>query len=1060
MIQPLSTDLDLAPLGVDARRDGSLEDWQVKRWGMTATTAYTPLETLLVFQSLAKYGTDPSSFSRISEVLKGNPLIREGKTFDNGRLSPDALRELYLGLLNEELKKEDASRKLGDLSDDGSVGLASNASPKKRKLQSPPLPSIRDASQKSQLLPHLVTRLYARYQQYMIRGIREEERRYQNLQRDIDAVERGEWDGQAQRQNSGTPSERRPIGKNTIIESQALDTTTQNPGPLADPQETIENLINIEEGQSRSSIGAGNNDTIIRHDPLSGPQSGQTRAISSRNQDQSSRASPGIAPLVQSQAQHHPPGPGQFAPSRDYVPPSARSSVATGTSPQALILPPTISRKQGSPHIPPASHGDRPFPSPPHPEGVSSSRPSLHPGLPTDVSMAFSEPGERQVQTQATRPHPSSPVVLPPPVGLRPPSGSPTTSYHALANPLGRKYRGPYTSPFPSESNTPTASGYGLESLPAPDSGAARDMGVGEQSGTGSPMPQSYFHNSLSSPAQQSANLHAQSPSFNQPFRGRFSPIQSGPSLPSIQNAQTARNFDQPERSTIISEDSAHVPLQKHANQTTFLPRPTHVGMSDRRHSQVSTPSHQPLTPLASGDGKYRGRRPLPLETPSSTTRWKPSSNVGPARPSQSPAHPPHSPLSDPGSPSPLHANTRSVSDQKTGSAGYHYSSMGTADDQDRELRKTRSGRPKNLSSIKTRRRTASSSASSAVRGPVKQSTRSPSLASHVDDLSRENDEILGASKIKNEPPQTPAGVPGGDDTELDDEPTVKEGKRSSTRLRRGTLEGYDMNDGRGLGKRKRSIRGTPDTVDTGRDVVEDLPSVAEPRSIHSTRNFSRTTAPLLNGISAHKYAGFFAGPVKEKDAPGYKDIISRPQDLKSIKSAIAAGSRAVAAAVDATETPTESVGASSAGPPGSSTPSKNLTVRLAPNPDIIPPKGIVNSLQLEKELIRMFANAVMFNPDPDRGYERVLEKRKEDGYDEYQDLTLPTRSEDDEGAVVKYTRDMFGVVKNTVDDWRAAEQASEGLSGRAQSLKGKQGPGRDGGGDDDDADELAERNL
>lgn len=36
-------------------------------------------------------------------------------------------------------------------------------------------------------------------------------------------------------------------------------------------------------------------------------------------------------------------------------------------------------------------------------------------------------------------------------------------------------------------------------------------------------------------------------------------------------------------------------------------------------------------------------------------------------------------------------------------------------------------------------------------------------------------------------------------------------------------------------------------------------------------------------------------------------------------------------------------------------------------NEGFMPLKGIVNSVQLEKEVIRVFATAVMFNPDPKR---------------------------------------------------------------------------------------------
>ena len=40
--------------------------------------------------------------------------------------------------------------------------------------------------------------------------------------------------------------------------------------------------------------------------------------------------------------------------------------------------------------------------------------------------------------------------------------------------------------------------------------------------------------------------------------------------------------------------------------------------------------------------------------------------------------------------------------------------------------------------------------------------------------------------------------------------------------------------------------------------------------------------------------------------------------------------------------------------------------LQLPLSTDVIPPKAIVNSGQLEKEVMRMFANAVMFNPGDD----------------------------------------------------------------------------------------------
>ena len=71
---------------------------------MSELTAYTPLESLLLFQALRADGVTSISFSRISDQLKSIPLIRNDPTYDGGRLSPDALRELYLRLLKDEVR--------------------------------------------------------------------------------------------------------------------------------------------------------------------------------------------------------------------------------------------------------------------------------------------------------------------------------------------------------------------------------------------------------------------------------------------------------------------------------------------------------------------------------------------------------------------------------------------------------------------------------------------------------------------------------------------------------------------------------------------------------------------------------------------------------------------------------------------------------------------------------------------------------------------------------------------------------------------------------------------
>lgn len=191
------------------------------------------------------------------------------------------------------------------------------------------------------------------------------------------------------------------------------------------------------------------------------------------------------------------------------------------------------------------------------------------------------------------------------------------------------------------------------------------------------------------------------------------------------------------------------------------------------------------------------------------------------------------------------------------------------------------------------------------------------------------------------------------------------------------------------------------------------------PTHVLWTRNFPKISTSAMESISAHRNASMFAAPVKERDAPGYKQITLRPQDLKSIKSAIVAGNRA---AIEKEKTMGDGVKSES-------------SVWLPISEDLIPPKGIINYSQLEKELMRMFANAIMFNADPDRGFgEKFHGSKGTQGGDGY---------EIDEDGVVKDTKAMFADVEKIVSGLRSTENvggigALRGSSvGRASSLRG-----------------------
>lgn len=196
-----------------------------------------------------------------------------------------------------------------------------------------------------------------------------------------------------------------------------------------------------------------------------------------------------------------------------------------------------------------------------------------------------------------------------------------------------------------------------------------------------------------------------------------------------------------------------------------------------------------------------------------------------------------------------------------------------------------------------------------------------------------------------------------------------------------------------------------------------------------------------MNDVIHHKVANVFAKPLTDREAPGYKDLIYRPQDLNSIKKAISNGSKAANATIE------------------DLTQESSTSVWIPETPEVMPPKGIINSAQLERELMRMFANAIMFNPDlpTKRGFGpafRTRQRTAEVGatYDEDREETEEVIKGKQDVSVVKDTREMFENVERSVSDWRSAEKAAE--EGGKGTI-GKLPRGGDGT-EDEEADELA----
>ena len=311
------------------------------------------------------------------------------------------------------------------------------------------------------------------------------------------------------------------------------------------------------------------------------------------------------------------------------------------------------------------------------------------------------------------------------------------------------------------------------------------------------------------------------------------------------------------------------------------------------------------------------------------------------------------------------------------------------------------------LSRTRNRKARGASVSSSAMASSVRGRTRSQSVMSHAESSAQDN-EPIGLRTVKHEPPSTPAGSAILSDI-AGSETTPTEAR--ITRRRGGTIQSTVEPSQ----KRKRPLRELSES-----SMAIDMPSSSSDKLyIIASRNFQRTSLTIMNDITSHKYASYFAQPVTDRQAEGYHDIIYRSQDLRTIRGLITTGSKLISSMTSASTntsldgSQSQPAPLASPGGPSSASPYASNTVNVPAHPSIMPPSAIVNSSQLEKEIMRMFANAVMFNPG-------------------------------DEG-LVRDARAMAEDVQGMVRAWRGAERTQRGTPVQAVA-RGKGEDEQDGG--------------
>ncbi|KAG5968849.1 hypothetical protein E4U57_004025 [Claviceps arundinis] len=1069
---------------------------------MNNQTPHTPLESLFLFQSLLTQGLDAEAFSRVSEILRNNALVKSDASFDAARLAPDALQHLFLAELRDQVKGETGQAEkttaagvsglaLGSASESASIAraaasasesasisaqaaasasesastsahaeasastsiLASPAS-QQNKTDSLPLSSLlREAHEHIDKVPALLDRLYARYRDTVVEQIREDESRLFSIQREITVLEKNEKERLAKAAATQNTSSTTSLAPRDGRSGGSLAPNT--PGQMNAPSHIPLTTSPLPPAVTQQSGGGGTKRAppttttpVYPPKPLSKPVA----------QSQSAVPPPSLLPSATTQM--------RLAPS-----PQRENAANLGLqAPVGMAQPPPRAAVQTPSQSPRQTMAARP-------EGISiASRPEETTPVPLPVpasphgassaAVAGNSKWERPNQPPTTQ-TPSTPGQT-----RQSPAIAPEASPATTAKSDDPRPGPPQRSPQPA-GQTPTAIATPIRTVPGKPVLAAPIKAGSVQSiplrSTGTPGLQSRQPRPISTtpvahlvrPIQPQQPLQPQQqqqpPQQQQPQQQQQQQQQPPPSK--HPQAQQPLHAIQPSRPIAAAQQilqkniaGSNPPSQKwtpgHTAQTprpgpspTASPAPLSI-QRDRSHASpfhtqvpksaipehiirqaaaaaaapataanASTPMAKRFSPVTAAPSTPVATTPIAL-TRGFGTKW--ASHSTPSTPRPIPVEP-ESPAYEPVSPPTRAASI--LSDASRAMA--KRDAKGLLARTDSVLAKAR-GRPAR-SAHRGRGASTTPSISAATR-------RSMSIASQADELSMDHHNLPfhpppTTTKIKHEV-LTPRHMEETGDTTADESAPGR-----TTMITPASVASR-------LAKRKR--QDSPPPVPSG-----------PPTHVLWTRGFTKVSSSALDQISSHRDANMFATGVRERDAPNYRQIVLQPQDITSIRSAIKQGNKAALQAASALP----------GGDPGTA------SVWLPMSEDLVPPRAIINSAQLERELVHMFCNAIMYNPDPDRGPGPSFLKRNQDDGEEEEIVGYHL----DEFGVVKNTRSMFVEVEKLLGDLRSAEKergmappsASLMSLSSASSFAGAGGARRASGttpGDDtaEDEDELA----
>ncbi|KAG6029802.1 hypothetical protein E4U41_000271, partial [Claviceps citrina] len=926
---------------------------------MNNPAAYTPLESLFLLQSLLTQGFDTDAFARISESLRNNALIRSDKSFDASRLAPDALQRLFLMVLRDEVGGE-TERAEAAAADGSSTPTAS----RKRKMGSPPrLLSLREAYEHIDKVPVLLDRLYARYRDAVVKQIREDERRLSLLQRDITVLEKSEKErlAKAAAIQNGTPTaaprDARPPGLAPNV-----------PGQLPTAA-SLHHQTPAQAGGVLKRPPPITTTPVYPPKPLSKPATQPAVAPPSPLPSATPPTRPAPSPKPEAAAGsglQAPVGMAQPAPLALQTPSqSPRPRQAVPHRPEATAV--AGKSKDATPVPMPVVPGPAPTPAPPPPPIASSAvgggslkweKPYQPPTTPTHGTLAQTQPLGPATEAAGGASRPGEPqrgpqLAVQTPISLATPLRM-LSGKSALAAPQNAVQQ---ASPLQSAPPRPAGTA-GLQSQQQQQQQQPRPMSTTPVAPPVRPIQpqQQPLHAQDSSRSTVAAQQTLQKSAAESPSPSqKWAPARAAQQAGQPRSSPTASPAPLP-----AQRDKSYAPPYNSQPPKPAIPehiiRQAAAAAAASASSNALTPSSKKVSPVTAAPSTPGATTPVALRR-GFGTKWASHSTPSTPRPI---TVEPESPAYEPVSPPPRAGSILSDTPRTV----IRTDAKGVLARTDSALAKGRT-RPS-----RTAHRGRGASTTPSVGG----TRRSMSTASQADELSMDHP-LATTTKIKHEIP-TPRPIEETGDTTADESLHGR-----TTMATPGSVSSR-------LAKRKRQDSPPP------------APS-CPPTRVLWTRGFTKVSSSALDQISSHRDANMFATGVRERDAPNYRQIVLQPQDITSIRSAIKQGNKAALQA--ASNLP--------GGDPGTA------SVWLPISEDLVPPRGIINSAQLERELVHMFCNAIMYNPDPDRGPGPSFLKRNQDAEEEVVGYHL------DENGVVKNTRSMFVEVEKLLGDLRSAEK-------------------------------------